>query len=44
MHCLGQCTGISFLDSTTIKVCHYKREKQNKVFKKHHKKRERNLG
>ncbi|WGH74217.1 IS982 family transposase [Tenacibaculum tangerinum] len=33
MHCLGQCTGISFLDSTTIKVCHYKREKQNKVFK-----------
>ena len=33
MQCLGQCTGISFLDSTTIKVCHYKREKQNKVFK-----------
>lgn len=33
MQCLGKCTGISFLDSTTIKVCHYKREKQNKVFK-----------
>jgi Transposase DDE domain len=31
--CLGRCTGISFLDSTIIKVCHYKREKQNKVFK-----------
>ena len=25
-------TGIYFLDSTTIKVCHIKREKQNKVF------------
>ncbi len=33
MQCLGPCTGISFLDSTTIKVCHYKREKQHKVFK-----------
>lgn len=33
MQCLGNCSGISFLDSTTIKVCHYKREKQNKVFK-----------
>ena len=31
--CLGQCTGISFIDSTTIKVCHIKRQKQNKVFK-----------
>jgi hypothetical protein len=30
---LGACTGISFLDSTLIKVCHYKREHQNKVFK-----------
>ena len=30
---LGQCTGISFIDSTTLKVCHYKREKQHKVFK-----------
>lgn len=31
--CLGRCSGISFLDSTVLKVCHYKREKQNKVFK-----------
>lgn len=30
--CLGQCRGISFIDSTTLKVCHIKREKQNKVF------------
>ncbi|MGB1284537.1 MAG: IS982 family transposase [Polaribacter sp.] len=30
---LGKCTGISFIDSTTLKVCHYKREKQHKVFK-----------
>ncbi len=28
---LGVCSGISFIDSTTIKVCHYKREKQHKV-------------
>jgi DDE family transposase len=33
MYCLGKCSGISFLDSTVIKACHYKREKQNKVFK-----------
>lgn len=31
--CLGQCTGISFVDSTTLEVCHIKREKQHKVFK-----------
>lgn len=31
--CLGECSGISFLDSTVIRACHYKREKQNKVFK-----------
>jgi hypothetical protein len=31
--CLGKCSGISFLDSTVLKACHYKREKQNKVFK-----------
>ncbi len=30
---LGACSGISFIDSTAIKVCHYKREKQHKVFK-----------
>jgi len=29
---LGPITGISFIDSTTIKVCHIKREKQNRVF------------
>jgi len=29
---MGNCSGISFIDSTTIKVCHIKREKQNKVF------------
>lgn len=32
MFCLGDCTGISFIDSTVLKACHYKREKQNKVF------------
>ena len=31
--CLGQCSGISFLDSTVIRACHYKREKQNRVFR-----------
>ncbi len=31
--CLGSCTGISFIDSTPIRVCHIKREKQHKVFK-----------
>lgn len=30
--CLGECTGISFIDSTPIRVCHIKREKQHKVF------------
>jgi hypothetical protein len=30
---LGTCSGISFLDSTLIKVCHTKREHQNRVFK-----------
>lgn len=28
----GEQTGIYFIDSTVIKVCHIKREKQNKVF------------
>lgn len=31
--CLGKCTGISFVDSTTLPVCHIKREKQHRVFK-----------
>lgn len=29
----GEKTGIYFIDSTTLKVCHIKREHQNKVFK-----------
>ena len=29
---MGQCTGISFIDSTALKVCHIKREHSNKVF------------
>ena len=29
--CMGKSRGINFVDSTTIKVCHVKREKQNKV-------------
>ena len=33
MRCLGECSGISFMDSTLIKACHPKREKKNKVFK-----------
>ena len=31
--CLGECTGISFIDSTPLRACHIKREKQHKVFK-----------
>ena len=31
--CLGKCIGISYIDSTPIRVCHIKREKQHKVFK-----------
>lgn len=30
--CLGQCTGISFIDSTPIRVCHIKREFSHKTF------------
>src|SRR5699024_1302891 len=30
--CLGKCTGISFVDSTPIRVCHNKRIRNNKVF------------
>lgn len=29
---LGKCTGISFVDSTTLDVCHIKREHSHKVF------------
>ena len=31
--CLGKCTGVSFIDSTPIRVCHIKRELQHKTFK-----------
>jgi hypothetical protein len=31
--CLGECTGISFVDSTPLRACHIRREKQNRVFK-----------
>lgn len=31
--CLGSCTGISFVDSTPVRVCKNKRIKRNKVFK-----------
>lgn len=31
--CLGNCTGISFVDSTPLRVCKNKRIKRNKVFK-----------
>ena len=31
--CRGVCTGISFIDSTALRVCHNKRIKRNKVFK-----------
>ncbi|HEX9826783.1 MAG TPA: IS982 family transposase [Flavobacteriaceae bacterium] len=31
--CLGKCTGISFMDSTPVRVCKNKRIPRNKVFK-----------
>jgi hypothetical protein len=31
--CMGECTGISYIDSTPIRVCKNKRIKRNKVFK-----------
>ena len=33
MQCLGDCTGITYTDSTPIRVCKNKRIKRNKVFK-----------
>lgn len=31
--CFGECTGISFMDSTSLKVCHNRRIAQHQVFK-----------
>ena len=31
--CLGKCTGISYIDSTHLRVCHIKREYSHKTFK-----------
>ncbi|MBW4474667.1 MAG: IS982 family transposase [Stenomitos rutilans HA7619-LM2] len=31
--CFGTCSGISFMDSTSLKVCHNRRISQHKVFK-----------
>ena len=44
MFCLGKCTGISYIDSTPIRVCHIKREKQHKVFKEFAQKGQCSLG
>jgi Transposase DDE domain len=30
--CFGRCTGLSFIDSTSLKVCHNRRISQHKVF------------
>jgi len=32
--CFGKCSGISFMDSTSLKVCHNRRIEQHKVFAK----------
>jgi hypothetical protein len=31
--CIGECTGISFIDSTVLRVCHNKRIRRHKTFK-----------
>lgn len=33
LRCLGSCTGVSFVDSTPIRVCHPKRAKRHKTLK-----------
>ncbi len=30
--CLGECTGVSFIDSTPIRVCHIKRQWNHRIF------------
>ena len=32
-HCFGTCTGISFIDSSSLKVCHNRRIRRHKVFR-----------
>jgi hypothetical protein len=32
-HCLGRCTGVSFIDATSLEVCHNRRISQHRVFK-----------
>ena len=41
---LGKSTGIGYVDSTPLRACHIKREKQNKVFKNFAKKGHSSLG
>ncbi|MBD1895974.1 IS982 family transposase [Coleofasciculus sp. FACHB-129] len=31
-HCFGECTGISFIDATSLKVCHNRRIPRHRVF------------
>lgn len=33
-HCFGRCTGISFIDATSLKVCHNRRIAGHRVFNK----------
>jgi hypothetical protein len=33
IQCLGKCTGISYIDSTSLKACHIKREHSHKVLR-----------
>lgn len=33
LFCLGQCTGVSFIDSTPIRVCHIKRVRQHRTLR-----------
>ena len=42
--CLGECTGISYIDSTPIRVCHIKREFNHKVMKAFAKKGQCSMG